>query len=97
MSTHTIVLEDEQLILLVELLAVNANNISLFEEGLSLPMRQYAHLLKKEFVTTLRTLLQESLKDPRFRRAFNDHFEHHPIQSMRERAWPWISENLVWE
>jgi len=45
----------------------------------------------------LRAFLREPLKDPRFRKKFNEYFENHELESVRIRASLWLSDILVWE
>ncbi len=45
----------------------------------------------------LRALLREPLRSPLFRERFNEYFQNHEFIDVREVAWAWMQEVLVWE
>jgi hypothetical protein len=53
----------------------------------------YKDILEK----SLKVFLKEPLKDPRFRKKFNEYFENHELEVVRIHGSLWLSEILVWE
>ncbi|MBU6388332.1 hypothetical protein KGQ72_00400 [Patescibacteria group bacterium] len=45
----------------------------------------------------LRALLREPLRNPFFRGKFTEYFQRHEHEDVREVAWAWMEEVLVWE
>lgn len=45
----------------------------------------------------LRVFLREPLKDPRFRKKFNEYFKNHKLDAIKNFGFQWLSEILVWE
>jgi len=45
----------------------------------------------------LRSLVREPLKDPEFRKQFNEHFSKHPSPGIRGEGFDWLQEQLTFE
>lgn len=53
--------------------------------------------LEQALRENLRALLREPLRNPLFREKFNEHFRTYDHTDVREVAWGWMQEVLVWE
>ena len=54
-------------------------------------------LLEATLRENLRALLREPLRNPLFREEFSEHFSAHDCDEVREVAWAWMQEALIWE
>lgn len=95
---HINVSEDEVLFL-VELLIL-AHLASLAGKLYSQPGTPQA-FINEQFgamaCEPLRSLLREPLKDPGFRRRFNEHFSTHPNSHFQGIGFDWLQEQLTFE
>ena len=63
--------------------------------GLEVPI--LPALMEEMLRKNLRALLREPLRNPLFRERFNEYFRVHDYADIRNVAWVWMQEILVWE
>lgn len=98
-EVHTISITDEEIVFQVELMCwiyLNAQvkNCAALMEG---SIDVFNGGLVERLEISLRNLLREPLRNPVFRKEFNQYFVSHASAAFRNVAVPWMDEVLVWE
>ncbi len=98
-TQHHVLLDEAQLLFLTELIAfmycnsVKEASISVLRSKPPIAPVMMEGLLREH----LRGLLREPLRNPLFRATLAKHFSRHQLHDVREIAWKWMEEVLVWE
>jgi len=100
MSVNVIKMTDEDIVYHVEVfLMLYIGKIDIIKNGRSDKLANNIFNANYEDILTkgLKVFLKGPLRDPRFRKKFNEYFESHEFETIRVLGSQWLSEILVWE
>lgn len=96
-QVYTATIDEDHLLFVAEILALHYVGTMIGSCASSSATRYIALNAAVLLRESLRELLREALRYPSFRSRFNEHFSTHPVSAIREIAWPWMGEQLIWE
>lgn len=100
MCEYKLPLEEDQILFFAEVIALMYCAIMTRSIKTALRLEEvpfFPLLLEKPLRENLRALLREPLRDPHFRRSFNEYFSTHEHADVRDAAWDWMQDALVWD
>jgi hypothetical protein len=97
---YTLTIDDSTVLRVAEMIAimfVNVSKPSFWYQKPGVCTAAAIQAYKDQLAYDLVALCREPLKDRRFRAEFTGYLSTHPIDSVRNDAWPWMEEVLTFE